>query len=117
MTAFLRRGAIVVTVLAFAGCAREAPEEVETETVVPVTAAAAQVGAITAVMRVTGVVAPAPGADLIVIAPEPADPSESSEPWCRFFRGADVAPGSPRRGSARTVSFLRSSNGKLLTEP
>ena len=58
--------------LALAGCAHENAEEVESETVVPVTAADARRGSITAITRVTGVVVPAPGAELIVIAPEPA---------------------------------------------
>src|SRR5262245_37756892 len=60
-----------VTMLAFA-CQRDAPEEVESETVVPVTAMPAEVGSITAVATATGLVTPAPGAELLVIAPEPA---------------------------------------------
>src|SRR5262245_17667571 len=55
-----------------AACAKDAPEEVESETVVTVTAMPAQVGNITAVVRVAGIVTPAPGAELIVIAPEAA---------------------------------------------
>ena len=54
------------------GCSQSAPEEVESETVVPVTTEPAQRGTIRAVIHATGIVTPAPGADLAVIAPEPA---------------------------------------------
>jgi len=60
------------TALSSAACTKDAPEEVESETVVTVTAMPAQVGNITAVVRATGIVTPAPGAELIVIAPEAA---------------------------------------------
>ena len=63
--------AIVGLVLGVA-CQRDAPEEVESETVVPVTAMPAETGSLTAEARATGIVAPAPGAELLVIAPEPA---------------------------------------------
>jgi len=53
-------------------CGHSAPEEVESEAVVPVTTEPAQLGSIRATLRATGTVAPAPGAELIVIAPEPA---------------------------------------------
>jgi RND family efflux transporter MFP subunit len=53
-------------------CQRDAPEEVESQTVVPVTAMPAETGSITAEARATGIVVPAPGAELLVIAPEPA---------------------------------------------
>lgn len=52
------------------GCDSPAPEEVESETVVPVTTEAAQIGSITAVVHATGIVTPAPGADFTVVAPE-----------------------------------------------
>ena len=59
--------------LALAACGGAAPpEEVESETVVPVKVEPAQTGDIRAVLHATGTVAPAPGAELIVIAPEPA---------------------------------------------
>ena len=54
------------------GCSKEVPEEVESETVVPVKTEPAQVGDIRATLHVTGTVTPAPGADLVVVAPEPA---------------------------------------------
>jgi RND family efflux transporter MFP subunit len=55
-----------------AGCAKEPPEEVESETVVPVSTEQATMGTIRAVLHATGTVAPAPGGDLIVVAPETA---------------------------------------------
>ena len=58
--------------LSSAACSKDAPEEVQSETVVTVTAMPAVVGNITAVVRVAGIVTPAPGAELIVIAPEAA---------------------------------------------
>jgi RND family efflux transporter MFP subunit len=53
-----------------AGCAREAPEEVVTTSAVPVSVAAAALGSIRATIHATGTVLPAPGAELVVIAPE-----------------------------------------------
>jgi hypothetical protein len=49
-----------------------------------------------------------------VIAPEPADSSDCSDPCCLFFNGAEVAPGSPRRGTVRTFTFRRNSNGSAF---
>ena len=57
---------------AVAGCSKPSTEEVETDTVIPVTTAPAETGTIRAVLHVTGDVNPAPGAELIVVAPEPA---------------------------------------------
>ena len=67
-----RRSIILGTVLVVAGCSKEPPEEVESHTIVPVTVVPAHVGAITALTRATGLVVPAPGAELLVVAPEPA---------------------------------------------
>jgi len=63
--------AILIVVTASA-CSKEAPEDVESETVVPVTVAQARTGSITGAIHASGLVAPAPGAELIVVAPEPA---------------------------------------------
>ena len=63
---------VLVVAAVLAGCARAAPEEVESETVVPVVTEPAQRGSIRAVIHATGTITPAPGADLIVIAPEAA---------------------------------------------
>lgn len=54
------------------GCTHDAPEEVESHTVVPVQVDTARTGDIQAVVRATGLVATAPGAELLVVAPEPA---------------------------------------------
>jgi RND family efflux transporter MFP subunit len=73
MTAFRRLiGASVLAAIAGAGCGKSATEEVETETVVPVRTAPAHVGSIRAVIHATGDVNPAPNAELVVVAPEPA---------------------------------------------
>jgi len=64
---------LLIAVLALiAGCSRPAPEEIESETVVPVTTEPAQRGTVRAVIHATGTVTPAPGADLVIIAPEAA---------------------------------------------
>lgn len=73
MTAFrLFAGASMVCAVAAAGCGQPATEEVATETVVPVTTAPAEVGNIRSVIHATGDVNPAPNAELVVVAPEPA---------------------------------------------
>jgi len=73
MTAFRwLAGASLVCTIAVAGCGRPSTEEVETETVVPVTTAPAELGTIRAVIHATGDVNPAPNAELVVVAPEPA---------------------------------------------
>jgi len=58
--------------LAAVACGSPPAEEVESETVVPVTTAPARVGTIRAMLSVTGTVTPAPGAELVVVAPEAA---------------------------------------------
>jgi RND family efflux transporter MFP subunit len=63
---------VVAVICGAAACSKPAPEAVESESVVPVTAAAATVGSIRSTVHATGLIAPAPAADLIVIAPEPA---------------------------------------------
>jgi RND family efflux transporter MFP subunit len=70
----MNRGAIVlIPALLLAGaCNKQSAEEVESETVVPVTAEPAATGSIRAVISVTGTVTAAPGADQVVIAPQPA---------------------------------------------
>jgi membrane fusion protein, multidrug efflux system len=64
--------AILGVTMFVVSCQRDAPEEVESETVVPVTAMPAETGSITAEAHATGLVAPAPGAELLVVAPESA---------------------------------------------
>ena len=64
--------AALLLVLTAISCSQPAPEEVESETAVPVKTAPATTGSITGVIHATGTVAPAPGAELIVSAPEAA---------------------------------------------
>ena len=68
----IRSLAGLLLLVSIAGCSREATEEVTSDTVVPVTTEAAAVGTIRATLMVTGTVTAAPGADLLVIAPQPA---------------------------------------------
>ncbi len=64
--------AVSASLCGVAGCGRAAPEEVESETVVPVAVERAEAGSIRAVIHATGVVTPAPGAEYLVVAPQPA---------------------------------------------
>jgi RND family efflux transporter MFP subunit len=62
----------LVTVTVLTACRRDTAEEVESETVVSVKTAVATRGDIEAAIHATGVVTPAPGAELVVVAPEAA---------------------------------------------
>ena len=64
--------ALGIALLCGAACSHETTEEVESETVVPVTTEAAITGTIRGSIAVTGTVSAAPGADQIVIAPQPS---------------------------------------------
>ena len=64
--------ASAIMAMASAGCSKPATEEVDTETVIPVKTAPARLGTTRAVIHSTGDVNPAPGAELIVVAPEAA---------------------------------------------
>ncbi len=66
------RVAVCLCVIAGTACRKQAAEEVETTTPVAVTTATAERGTIRGAVHATGVVAPAPGAELIVLAPEAA---------------------------------------------
>jgi RND family efflux transporter MFP subunit len=68
------RGGRVATllVLLLCACHREPPEETETKTPVSVVVEAARTGSIREVVAATGIVSAAPGAELIVTAPEAA---------------------------------------------
>jgi RND family efflux transporter MFP subunit len=65
-------GVIVIVLAATAACGKPAADEVASETVVPVKTTPATTGSIRGVVHATGVVSPSPGADLVIIAPEPA---------------------------------------------
>ena len=73
-----------------AACIEDAPEEVESETVVPVTATPAETGHDHRRMHATGLVTPAPGAELIVVAPEPARIAEMPKAEGDAVRRGDV---------------------------
>jgi RND family efflux transporter MFP subunit len=62
----------MLSVVTAIGCSQQAAEEVQSETVVPVTTASATTGSIRGSIVVTGTVTAAPGADQVVIAPQPA---------------------------------------------
>jgi RND family efflux transporter MFP subunit len=65
--------AVAITAAALAAaCHKAPPEDVATTAPVPVQVAAAHLGTITAYVRVTGLVEPAPGADWTVTAPDKA---------------------------------------------
>ena len=72
MSAFRLPPLLMCAALALTACSHEAPDEVESAAPVPVSTAVAETGSITGVSRVAGVVTPAPGADLLVVAPEAA---------------------------------------------
>ena len=63
---------VSVTILAFACGGGESEEDIETSTPVPVVVEAARVGSIRALVSATGNVTPAPDAEWIINAPEPA---------------------------------------------
>jgi RND family efflux transporter MFP subunit len=71
MTYRLAAPAILTACLA-CGCHRDAPEDTVTETAVAVQVESARSGAIREVMAATGIVTVAPGAELVVTAPEAA---------------------------------------------
>ena len=73
-----------------AGCTKPATEEVETETVVPVTTEPAESGTIRAVIHATGDINPAPNAELIVVAPEAARITEITKAEGDRVRRGDV---------------------------
>src|SRR5678815_1121092 len=72
------------------GCAREPVEEVESEAVVPVKTEQATVGDIRGVIHATAIVSPAPGADLVVVAPEAARIAEVPKALGDAVRRGDV---------------------------
>jgi membrane fusion protein (multidrug efflux system) len=65
-------GFALLALLAVVACHRAPSEDVETQAKVPVEVATPRVGALTAHVRATGTVDPAPGADWIVTAPQAA---------------------------------------------
>ena len=63
---------VIAAIATVPACHRDAPEETETETAVSVSVEAARTGSIREIVTASGVVSAAPGAELIVTAPEAA---------------------------------------------
>lgn len=103
-------------------CNEPPPEEVASETVVPVTTEAAQLGTIRAVIHATGTVAPAPGADLLIVAPEAAriaeipkaegDPVRRGDLLVRFEIPTLAADAAKQRAEVRRAD-ARIANARL----
>ena len=112
---------LLVAALLVPGCEKKSVEELNTEAAVPVKVEAARTEAITATIAASGVVMPAPGAELTVVAPAPAriaempkaegDPVRQGDVLVRFdipslasdlaSRKASVAQASARLDAAR----------------
>jgi membrane fusion protein (multidrug efflux system) len=119
--------ALVMCCAAAAGCSKTATEEVNTETVVPVTTEPAATGSIRAVIHATGDVNPAPGAEMVVVAPEPArileitkaegDPVRRGDVLVRFeipSLGADVlSKGAEATGAAARLQLAQENLARL----
>ena len=88
--ALIALAALAVAGLVFNRCSAPPAEEVESETVVSVKTEAAAIGDIRGVVHATGVVTPAPGADLVVIAPEAARIAEVPKAVGDRVRRGDV---------------------------
>jgi RND family efflux transporter MFP subunit len=84
-----RATALAVAMVA-TGCSSPAIEHTETESAVAVEVQAAKIGTIEGQISVTGVVTPAPGADWIITAPEPARIAELSKAEGDAVKAGDV---------------------------
>jgi len=84
-----RATALAVAMLA-TSCSSPAVEHTETESAVAVEVQAARIGSIEGQINVTGVVTPAPGADWIITAPEPARIAELSKAEGDAVRAGEV---------------------------
>jgi RND family efflux transporter MFP subunit len=71
MTHFFRAAALGL-VFAMAACSHASSDDSDSDATVPVTTATAVIGDVTATIHATGLVTPAPGAALMVVAPEAA---------------------------------------------
>jgi RND family efflux transporter MFP subunit len=72
MTHLLRTTALGLVLFAMAACSPGSSDDTASDATVPVTTAAVTVGDITATIHATGLVTPAPGAALMVVAPDAA---------------------------------------------
>lgn len=80
----------LASLVTIAGCSHKTVEEVTTESAVAVEVKPAEVGEIEGRINVTGVVAPAPGAELTIVAPEPARIAELPKAEGDLVRAGDV---------------------------
>lgn len=94
MTLYMRRlsplALSLVAVTAFGCSSKPSTEEVESETAITVKTVTAMTGDIRGVVHATGVVAPAPGAELVVVAPEAARVAEVPKATGDPVRQGDV---------------------------
>ena len=97
------RAALIVACMAVAACERQPAEEIESAAVVSVQTVPAAVRDIVGVVHATGVVAPAPGADLVVVAPEVARIVEMPRAAGDAVRPGDVLVRFEIPGSAADV--------------
>jgi RND family efflux transporter MFP subunit len=82
--------ALILASLVTGACGGSTPDEVESETVVPVKTEMARLGTIRAVIHATGIVTPAPAADLLVVAPQAARVAEMPKAEGDAVRKGDV---------------------------
>jgi len=85
-----RRSLLILAAVFTGACSHEAAEEVESESVVPVITAPAATGNIRATITVTGMVTAAPGADQVVVAPQPARIAEIPKAEGERVRAGDL---------------------------
>src|SRR5258706_5207424 len=85
-----RLGIVVLVMATTVGCSKPPAEEVDTKTAVPVKMVPAATGSIRASVHATGVVTPAPGAELVVITPEPGRIAEMPHAEGDRVRQGDV---------------------------
>jgi RND family efflux transporter MFP subunit len=111
-TFFLVQALVTVTMLT--ACRSDTAEEVESETVVSVKTALATRGDIQAVIHATGVVTPAPGAELVVVAPEAARIAELPRATGDRVRRGDLLVRFEMPTAAAEVQRQRAEVGRAL---
>jgi RND family efflux transporter MFP subunit len=104
----------VMAVAMLTACRAETAEEVESETVVSVKTAVAMRGDLRAVIHATGVVSPAPGAELVVVAPEAARIAELPHATGDRVRQGDVLARFDIPTSAAEVQRQQAEVGRAL---
>jgi RND family efflux transporter MFP subunit len=104
----------LVTMAMLTACRRQTAEEVESESVVSVKTAPATRGDVQAVIRSTGVVSPAPGAELVVVAPEAARIAELPRATGDRVRRGDLLVRFEIPTAAAEVQRQRAETGRAL---